>query len=175
MRLRALAFAAMMAAMAVLLQTGPLWLSEPAGYGLSIWASLPPAMAALFWPREAVWASVATVLLCLILSPQEAIVFGLTNGLFGLVMGMTRHANLPPWRSILLAAGALFGGMVVLTWGIGVAALGEEMLESGVALALAAYAGFAILWSALFTGLFRLICRRVLRGAEASRQLSARR
>jgi hypothetical protein len=175
MRLRALAFAAMMAGLAVVLQTAPVWLTEPAGYALSIFASLPPAVAAAVYPREAIWACVAAALLCLFISPQEAAVFALTNGIFGLGLGLTARAGLQPLRSILLAAAALFGGMALLTWGLGVAALGEELLDRGMLWTLAAYAGFAMAWSGLFTGLFRVICRRVLKPHRPQAQNAASR
>lgn len=163
MRLRGLAFAAMMAGLAALLQTGPVWLSEPAGYVLSILAALPPAVAAAAYPREALWAAAVAVLLCLLVNPQEAVVFGLTNGLLGLALGLT--AGMPPLRSALLAGAALLGGMVVLTWGVGVAALGEAVLQRGAAVALGVYAGFALLWAGLFTAIFRAVWRRLLRSA----------
>lgn len=162
MRLRALAFAALMAGMAVLLQNGPLWLGEPAGYGLSIWASLPLAVAAAQVPREAALAGVTTVILCLFINPQEALIFGLTNGLLGLVIGMALNARLSLWRSVLLAGAALFAGMALLTWGIGLAALGESVLAGGLPFALGAYAAFALIWATLFTTLARALCRRVL-------------
>lgn len=161
MRLRALLFAAMMAGLAALLQLAPVWLGEPAGYLLSALASLPVAVAAAAYPREAPLALPVTFLICIAIFPQEAWVFACTNGLFGLVLGRAAQAGRPWWQSALRAAFSLWVGMGLLTWVVGVAVLGPDLLKHGVPLVLLAYAGFALAWSLAYTGLFRVIFRRL--------------
>lgn len=161
MRVRALVFAGTMAGLAALLQTAPTWFGEPAGYALAILASLPAAVAATAYPREAPYAVLSTCLVCLFINPQEAWVFALTNGAFGIVLGRNAHSRVPWVKSILSAAGTLWAGIVLLTWGVGVAALGSDLLKYGIPFTFAAYGAFALVWAAAFTGLFRLIHQRI--------------
>jgi len=161
MHVRALVFAGVMAAMAAVLQTAPVWVMAPAGYALSILASLPAAVAVVAYPREAPYGILAAVLACLMISPQEALIFACTNGAFGLALGWSARSGYGWWRSTLLAAATLWAGMALLTWGVGVAALGEGLLARGFLVAAGAYAAFALSWSAAFTSLFRVIHRRI--------------
>lgn len=161
MQPKALVFAGMMAGLAALLQTAPVWFGEPAGYALAFFASLPAAVSAAAYPREAPYGVLAAVLLCLLVKPQEAWVLACTNGPFGLALGRCAGAGLRWWRSVAWSAATLLAGTSLLTWGVGVAALGPGLLARGLPVVLAAYAAFALAWAILFTGLFRLVYRRI--------------
>jgi hypothetical protein len=145
--------------MAALLQTAPVWLGEPIGYLLAIFASLPIAIAAVAHPRVAPLGLLVATLLCLLIKPQEAWVLACTNGLFGLALG-ARHP-LRWWQRVLRAAGALLLGICILTWGVGVAALGPDLVARGVLVTLGVYVVFALGWATLFSSLFGLIYRRI--------------
>lgn len=147
--------------MAALFQTAPVWLGEPVGYLLAIFASLPMAVSAVAHPREAPLGLLVATLLCLLIKPQEAWVLACTNGLFGLVLGWSVRALLRWWQRVLCAAGALLLGTCLLTWGVGVAALGPDLLARGPLVTLAVYVVFALIWATLFAGLFGLIHRRI--------------
>lgn len=163
MPLRSLVLAGAMAGLAALLQTAPLWLGQPAGFGLAAAACLPLAiLAAGGEGRPALLALPVAALLCGLLSPEEAWLFGLTNGPFGVALGLGLGARGGRVRSVLLPAALLFGGMAALTWGVGFAALGPGVTRLALPLALACYALFALLWSALMGRLLRILCRRLL-------------
>lgn len=160
MRLRTLLFASITAGLAVLLQTAPVWLGQPAGLVLAILASLPVALSAAVEPRTAALALPVASVLCALFQPEEGWVFGLTNGPFGIALGVAARRGYTGWKGPLLPALTLFGGMALLTWGVGFAALGLELLALGLPMALGCYALFALLWSALFTPTARLLVRR---------------
>jgi hypothetical protein len=159
LRLRALVFAGIMAGLAAVLQTAPVWLGEPTGFVLAVGACLPAAVAAGACPREAPWAVVAAALLCLLFSPQEAAVFAFTNGAMGLALGRT--GGLPWFRSTMVTGLTLWAGMSVLTWGVGVAALGPGLLRYGWVLVVPAFGAFSLAWSALWAAVYRPIYRRI--------------
>ncbi len=160
MRLRALLFAGIMAGLAVMLQTAPLWLGQPLGFALAILASLPLALTAAVEPRSAALALPVAALLCALFQPEEGWVFALTNGPFGIALGVVVRWGHAGWRGLLLPTLTLFIGMALLTWGAGFAALGPELPTLGLPLALLLYAIFSLIWSALFLPLARLLFRR---------------
>ncbi|MFZ5824728.1 MAG: hypothetical protein ACOY94_10405 [Bacillota bacterium] len=162
MHLRSLIFAGLMAALGALLQTAPVWLGQPLGFALAVLACLPPAVSALQNLRAAVMGVAAAALLCGLISPEEAWVFGLTNGPFGVALGYSARAGYGLVRAVILAAGVLLAGILLLTWGLGFAALGSAVLAWGVPAAGAVFTLFALVWAFLFTGVVRLIWRRLL-------------
>lgn len=160
MRLPILLFSGIMAGLAASLQTAPIWLGQPVGFALAILASLPMALAAWVGPRTAALALTVAALLCALFQPEEGWIFALTNGPFGLALGFAVRMGHAGWRGVLLPALALLAGMAILTWGVGVAPLGPGAGSRGLPFTLAGYALFALLWSALFTPLVRLLVRR---------------
>lgn len=161
MRLRALLLCGMMAALAVVLQTAPIWLGQPAGFALAILACLPMAITAAAEPRAAALTVPAAALLCALVQPEEGWVFGLANGPFGAALGLAFRRGLAGWRAPLLPALTLFYGLALLTWGVGFAALGPDLRSLNLPVAVTACALFAVAWSALFTPLARLLLRRL--------------
>lgn len=99
MHLRALLLSGMMAALAVVLQTAPIWLGQPAGFALAILACLPMAILAAAEPRAAALAVPAAALLCALFQPEEGWVFGLANGPFGVALGLAFRRGLAGWRA----------------------------------------------------------------------------
>ncbi len=161
MRLRALLLSGMMAGMAVVLQTAPIWLGQPAGFALAILAFLPMALVTAIHPRATALTLPVAALLCALFQPEEGWVFGLANGPFGAALGLAFRRGHTGWKAPLLPALTLFGGLALLTWGVGFAALGPDLRSQGVAFALAVYALFALAWSVLLTPIFRLLIRRL--------------
>ncbi|HEY8345835.1 MAG TPA: hypothetical protein VIL07_01005 [Symbiobacteriaceae bacterium] len=161
MRLRALLLAGMMASLAVVLQTAPIWLGQPVGFALAILACLPVAFVAVVEPYAAALALLAAALLCALFQPEEGLVFGLANGPFGVALGLAFRRGHHGWRAPLFPALTLFCGLALLTWGVGFAALGPDLRSLGLPVALVACALFAVAWSALFTPLVRLLLRRL--------------
>jgi len=161
MRLRTLLLSGMMAGLAVVFQTAPLWLGEPVGLALAILACLPVALIAAAEPRAAALALPVAAVLCALFQPEEGWVFGVANGPFGAALGVAFRRNHSGWRALLLPALTLFGGLALLTRGVGFAALGPDLGRVGLPMALAACALFALAWSALFTPLVRFLIRRI--------------
>jgi hypothetical protein len=161
MRTRLLVYAGMLAGLAALLQTTPVWLGEPQGYLLAILACLPIAVAALVDPKAAAYALVTATLLCLLVKPQEAWVFAFTNGPLGLAVGIAVGAGRPYWMSAGVGGVVLGLGMALLTWGAGVAAMGPGTLAWDTRILVLVYFAFALVWSAGWTGAVRLIHRRL--------------
>lgn len=161
MRLRAVLLSGMMTALAVVLQTAPIWLGQPAGFALAILACLPMALVAAAAPHAATLALPAAALLCALFQPEEGWVFGLANGPFGAALGLAARRGSAGWRAPLLPALTLFCGLALLTWGVGFAALGPDLRSLSLPVAVTACALFAVAWSALFTPLVRLLIRRL--------------
>lgn len=160
MQLRPLLFGGIMAGLAAMLQTAPTWMGQPIGFALAILATLPMALAAAVGPRAAAIALLVATLLCILLQPEEGWIFGLTNGPFGLALGISaRRGNTGP-RATLLPTTTLLIGMALLTWGVSLPALGPDLLALGLPEALGSYALFALVWSTLFMPVTRLLIRR---------------
>lgn len=160
MQLRPLLFGSIMAGLAAMLQTAPIWMGQPIGFALAILAFLPMALSASVGSRAAVMALVVATLLCTLFQPEEGWVFGLTNGPFGLALGLSaRRGNTGPLAPLFPAI-ILFVGMALLTWGVSFPALGPDLLSLGTPTALGAYALFALIWSALLTPATRLLIGR---------------
>ncbi|MBP2019368.1 hypothetical protein J2Z79_002807 [Symbiobacterium terraclitae] len=167
MRLRALLLSGIMVGLAVLLQTAPIWLGQPVGFALAILACLPMAVAAAADPGTAALALPAAALLCGLFQPEEGWIFGLTNGPFGVALGVAVRRGHSGWKGPLLPAITLFGGMALLTWGVGFPALGPNLTRLGLPAALIACGCFALVWSALCMPLARLLVRRTRPGLES--------
>jgi len=161
MHLRALLLSGMMAGLAVVLQTAPVWLGQPVGFALAVLACLPMALVAAAEPRGAVLALPVAAMLCKLFQPEEGWVFGLANGPFGAAIGVTLRRGLSGWRAPLLPALTLFCGLALLTRGVGFAALGPDLRSQNVPVALTACLLFAAVWSALFTPLVRILMQRL--------------
>jgi phosphotransferase system glucose/maltose/N-acetylglucosamine-specific IIC component len=158
-RLRALVFAGIMAGLAAALQTAPVWFGQPVGFILAIFACLPVAVAVVVSQREAALAVLAAGLLCLLISPQEGLIFTFTNGAMGLALGWGARDG---WlKSVWVTGVTLWAGMSVLTWGLGIAALGPGLLRLSWPVVFTAYGGFSFVWSALFAAVFRPVYRRL--------------
>lgn len=166
MSVHTLVFSGMMAGLAAILQTGPVWLGQPAGFVPALLAFLPAAMAAAAGGfRAGALTVIVASLLCGLIHPEEGWVFLFTNGPFGVAQGLVAHLRHP--RRALLPAGVLLAGMSALTWGVGVAALGPELLGYGISAATGIYALFALFWSEMAGWLVADVDRRVRPGLHA--------
>lgn len=166
MSVRTLVFSGMMAGLAAILQTGPVWLGQPAGFAPALLAFLPAAVAAAAGGfRAGALTVVVTSLLCGLIHPEEGWVYLFTNGPFGVAQGLAAQWRHP--RRLLLPAAVLLGGMSALTWGVGVAALGPELLAYGISGAMGIYSLFALFWSEMAGWLFTEVDRRVRPGPHA--------
>ena len=95
MNIRGLVLAGLIAGLSALLQTAPVWLGEPLGLALAVFACLPLALLATVYPRGALPAFGVSVLLCFKVHVEEGVIFAVTNGPFGLALGAALGAG---WR-----------------------------------------------------------------------------
>lgn len=160
MSVRTVVLAGMMAGLAAILQTGPVWLGQPIGFPAVLLAFLPTGVAvAAGGIRLAALTAVVAALLCGVLSPELGWVFLLTNGPFGCALGLVAKSRNP--RRFLLPAGVLLTGMSVLTWGLGLAALGPGLLTWGQPAAMGVYSLFALFWSEAAGWFLEQVLRRI--------------
>lgn len=104
----------LLTSLAVLLQSAPVFL--PAlGLALSPFSTLPVAIAAVFHLFLGIAVLFSTVIILMIISPQEAIIFLFTTGLLGTVLGALLHSK-SILVSILASATALLMGILILTY-----------------------------------------------------------
>ncbi|MGE5675605.1 MAG: hypothetical protein ACM3XM_17285 [Mycobacterium leprae] len=150
----------MMVGLAAALQLGPVyWLGG--GYVLSMLSTLPVAAGAALAPRKAPLLFAAGALVVGAFSTDELFVFLLMTGLLGVALGLT--ARRPTWRSALISAGTLAGGMLLLHPLVGIWPWGGVEQAWPTPVRLSAYAGFALAWAGLWCLLFRQIWRRVVK------------
>lgn len=109
---RAILTGGVLAALAFLFQSSPVWLSG-AGLVLRFFATLPVALASALSLPLGVVVYISAAFPLILISPQEAAVFLLATGLSGLTIGFTRTKGQP--RRVLLCAAALFVGLLALT------------------------------------------------------------
>lgn len=108
-------------ALAVMFQASPAFMPG-IGLLLSPFSTLPVALSAFLSPCSGLISLLASIFILLFISPQEAIIFILTTGPLGLVLGICYRKGV--FISILAAAGTIFTGICLLIYAAGVAAFG---------------------------------------------------
>lgn len=131
------------------------------GHVLAAAASLPAAVAAWLFGRRAaaVWVA-ATLLLAVLVKPEEAMVYGLSTAPVGLGAGWGLRQNRRWLATACLAGGLLAPGLLLMAYGIGFAPLGPGVGRLGAA-AVAVYLLFAFLWGGLWAWITPLALRRL--------------
>lgn len=139
-------------ALAVVLQSSPVFLPG-IGFILSPFATLPIALAAVTSTYSGIIALFSSAFILLLISPQEAVIFMLTTGPLGLVLGASYFKGIV--RSITVAGITLFIGMNVLTHAAGIAVFGDLTPNSSLITTTFIFILFALLYSAIWASLLR--------------------
>jgi hypothetical protein len=143
-----------MTALAVLFQSAPVFLPS-AGLALSPFSTLPIALAAIASPISGFISHLASSLLLLLISPQEAVIFFLTTGPLGLVLGTSFRQKAV--FSAVIGAVALFVGIFTLTNAAGIAAFGGLTPDTAPSIETLIYLLFSIVYSSVWVFLLRFL------------------
>ncbi len=133
---------------AVLFQSAPVFL--PAiGMALSPLSSLPMLLAAIIYIPMGLVVLFLSAIIIFIVSPQEAIIFLLTTGPFGITIGCLLYRK--GWIfTLLLSTISLFSGIVILTYIVEIPAFGSLSKAFSLIMILF-YLIFSFLYSCLWT------------------------
>lgn len=145
-------------AIAGIFQLAPVFIP---GFGLllSPLSSLPVILAALYSVKCGSFTYVCTGLLVSIFSPQESVIFLLTTGVFGLIIGLTFHKK---WIMTVFFSGiTLFSGINILTYFVGIAALGDALNGVATYLTVIITFVFSVVYSFLWLVFLKLIFRKL--------------
>jgi hypothetical protein len=148
----------MLAGLTALLQLGPIYWPG-GGYLLAMGATLPTALAAGLSPRRCTRFFLAAGFVIGLLSVQEFFIYLTMTGPLGLILGLTAHR--PPWLSITVAGALLTGGMLLLPLLAGVLPWGGVEAAWPLVERSAAYAAFALAYSALWLAAYRKVAARL--------------
>lgn len=133
--------------LAILFQSSPVFLPG-IGLFLSPFATLPIAMAALTSIYSGIIALFASTFILLLINPQEAVIFLMTTGPLGLVLGASYTKGIV--QSVSLAGGTLFLGINILTQVTGIAVFGSMTPSSSIVLATSIFMLFSVLYSIIW-------------------------
>lgn len=147
-----------LAGLTAMLQLGPVFWPG-GGYLLAVAATLPAAVASALVPRRCTWFFLAAALVIGLFAVEEMLVFLTMTGALGLMLGLLIDRS--AWLAVPVGAAVLTGGMLLLPNLAGVYPWGGMEQAWPLWLVLVAYAGFALLYSALWNWLFRLIWPRL--------------
>lgn len=133
------------------------------GHFLSAFAAVPISLAASSGPRGGLWTYLATAGVILATQPGEMPIFALSIGPLGFAIGWgaaSGRGRAPVW---LAAATILFLGMAVLTFVVGIPALGDVVSgppRTGTLVLFAVFAGtYAWAWLLFTEEVFRRLAR----------------
>lgn len=145
----------------VLFQSAPVFLPV-IGLALSPFSTLPIILAAAYDISCGILILFSSALILVFISPQEAVILILTTGLLGVVSGslLFRKGLI---ISILISTFALSSGMLILTFIIGIPALGDLSDQISVALTVLIFNVFSIAYVSLWNISIRRFMRYLLK------------
>lgn len=137
----------------VLLQSAPVFLPA-VGLALSPFSTLPVAIAAVFHVFLGFAVLIASALLLVMVSIQEAVILLFTTGLLGIVIGalLCRRGII---ISILVSSMALCLGMICLTYIIHVPAFASLTDSLSIPLTFLIFYVFSFIYAAIWNGCFK--------------------
>lgn len=138
----------LLTALTVFFQSAPVLLPT-VGLALSPLSTLPVALAAVMNISLGITVWFSSVLIMIIVSPQEAIILLTTTGLQGIVMGAVLYRKGMIF-SILSSTIVLPAGMLVLTYVAGVPALGSSTSTLSLSLTLLIFTVFSLIYVSIW-------------------------
>lgn len=137
---------------AVIFQSAPIFL--PAiGLMLSPLSTLPIALAAYFNISLGITVLFSSVLILVFISIQEALIFLFTTGLLGIVVGFLYKKRLIV--SVLYTTIALFIGMILLTYFVGISAFGNFTRSLSIPVTLLIFILFSLIYATIWNICFK--------------------
>lgn len=159
---KSITYASVASVLCTLLHSSPVYLPV-AGMLLSPISTLPILLVTMLNPLSGIFTWVCTTTMLFFLSPQEAAIFFCTTGCLGLVLGFVYRAGF--FRAIVLAAGALFAGILVLIYLFGIAAFGS-IGQIRIEVFLPAVLVFSFLYSLLWALILKHLAFRIIKIIE---------
>jgi hypothetical protein len=167
---RSLCYCAFLTALAVLLQSAPVFLPL-AGMALSPLATFPVALACFESKALGAASYAAAGLILLLISPEESLIFFFTTGIMGIPLGIYTRSFI---KSIAVTMGFLFGGMNALTFLAGVSIFGDMTPNASFFSSLMPYllfsAGYAAVWTLIIKYLTKILAKRGISGGDNLRK-----
>jgi hypothetical protein len=146
---RRVALLGLLTALAAAMQAAGVFLPM-VGPVLAMLSSLPVALGTLLAPQDVPWMVLATGVVLLVIHVPDAIVFMLTMGPTGLTAAWALNCQRTTWQRILVPAVVLSGGMLVITFIIGLPTFAGVVQQWGTVGAIAIFAVFGLLYSVLW-------------------------
>ncbi|NLK00708.1 MAG: hypothetical protein GX318_05660 [Clostridia bacterium] len=143
-----IAYAGLLAALAVILQSSPVFLPV-VGLALSPLSSLPVIIGTLLFADRVLPMFLAAAALLFLVNVQEAVIFLLTTGPLGLTAALAVIPTIPFWRKSLVTTSLLTCGILLLTFLVGLPGLQNTVGSLNMPILLAIIA-FSFLYSSLF-------------------------
>ena len=139
-------------AFAILLHSSPVFLPG-IGIILSPFASLPIALSAAVSPYLGIITLLTSASILLLISPQEAVIFLLTTGPLGLVLGLNYRKG--KMISLAVTGGILFIGINILTSIVGIEAFGDITPHYSLMITESIFILFSFIYSYIWIIAFR--------------------
>ncbi|MCX7772348.1 MAG: hypothetical protein N2376_04455 [Clostridia bacterium] len=153
---RGICLGGLFSAVAVLFQSAPVYLAG-AGLMLSPFSTLPIALLSFMSPPLGLAAYAASAFILFMISTQEAVIFMLATGLLGLALGGLHK------KGFILCEGAsavaLFAGVVIMTYLVGIPSFGSLTAKFTVFAGLLFILAFSIVYSWVWQFILRVIIR----------------
>lgn len=160
MPVRSIALQGVLAAMAVVAHLAAVvW--PGAGQFVAGFACLPVAVAAAIDRRRAPLGAAAALLLTLAFSVKQGFLFGLLNAPLGLVAGAGLGCGRPRRTVVAWTAATAAAGLLLLSYGAGIPALGGTVHARGWVVAAAAYIGFGAVYGWAWVDFLRGLLQRL--------------
>lgn len=160
---RIVAYGGILTALSVLFHSAPVFLPG-IGLALSPFATLSIALAAVASTYSGVIAWFASAIILLLISPQEAVIFLLTTGPLGLVLGAGYNKRIVP--SAAAAGGTLFVGINLLKHVAGIAVFGSMTPNDSLLTEAFIFLLFAAVYSIIWLFILRLIISLLLKTGQ---------
>lgn len=125
-RTKMIVIGVLMAAVATIIQSIPVFLSESFAL-LTLFSAIPVYTAARINPLAGVIAYAATAVLVLFASGQEALFFLFTNGVVGISQGTLSYLKLNKIPALVVSSAALTVTTTIMNLGIGMPVMGVEL------------------------------------------------
>lgn len=158
-------FGGILSALAVLFQSSPIFLPV-FGMLLSPFATLPIAAAAASSASTGVISFLSATVIISFISPQEGVIFFLTTGSFGLVLGLC-HNGKKAVHCIAISAAALFTGINILMRIAGIASFSSINLNMPLIIEIFVLVIFSLLYSCLWLLILNLVVRLIKKTKSA--------
>jgi hypothetical protein len=152
-------FGGILTALSVMFQIAPVVLPG-VGLALSPLSTAPAAIAAFLSPAAGIIAYLSAGLLLLLLDTQEALIFLLSTGALGLVLGLLLHNNF--FVRTLASGFTLFCGINILFYGFGI-----NLFGPATAYVSGFIEAFFILFSVLYAAAWSVILKLLFKPLKA--------